>query len=668
MLPLIPDVLAGPILVVDTEGRIQKINRALASILGKQEEEVRGLRLDTVMIPEGEQSRYHELLPKVLSGEVTEPVEMTIRCAKGKLRSILWKYTRIQNEAGEVEGILSTGTDLSEMRILQAQEQALKESEARFSGIVEMASDAIISVDSAQRIVLFNRGASGIFGYTPEEILGSPLSALLPVDARGAHGHQIAGFLESPVPARPMASRGTIRGLRKDGSEFAAEASIVKLTVAGELRATVLLRDVSERARFTANQVMLANLEQALARSLDVNDTLDALVTEILPHMADLCIIDLMNDDAGEVQRVRIHPGPPEGGAPDGDGRLTGGHAPHTRRLFDDLEPHLFPILSRADLADFSIDEVTLPRLADHAPHCAMVAPLVARGRCLGALYLFRLGDGSPRAGQPRIHLPFDEEDLSLLKDIGRRAGMAIENARLYRDAQRAIDARDEVLGIVSHDLGNPLQAIFIGLEALGRSRTGRTEGRPGQDEYYFTAIRRSAEVMAHLIQDLLEIRRMEAGHLELKPVIQNPGPHVAATLDVLLPLAQVKGITIDNRVPMAGLPEVSLDGARIQQVLSNLVGNAIKHTPEGGTITIESDLVDREVHVHVHDTGEGIPPEDLERVFERFWRAERGRARGIGLGLAIARTLVRAHGGRIWATSEEGTGSTFSFSLPLRS
>jgi PAS domain S-box-containing protein len=670
VLQLIPDLLAGPIVVVDAAGSIRQVNRALEKILGKSEDEVRGRPLTEVMLPDTELERHTELWPRVLSGEITEPLETTLRCAEGRVRTIVWQYTRVVNPDGEVEGIVSTGTDVTALRRLEAQEQALRESEARFSGIVEMASDAIISVDSEQRIVMFNQGASQIFGYTPDEILGAPLGALLPADARTEHRGQIDRFLDSPVVSRAMGARRSIRGLRRDGSEFAAEASIVKLTVAGEVRATVLLRDVSDRVRFTTNQTLLANLEQALAASLDLDPTLDALISAVLPHLADVAIVDLLDDDAGVIRRVRFHGPEIDGPAPilaqgeDGEeaGGTFDGVAPTTREVMDTLEPILLPVLTTDAMAGIAVHPERMARLE---PRSAIGVPLIARGRCFGVIYLVRCGPAEPRPGRPFLHLPFDPEDLALAKEIGLRAGMGIDNAKLYRDARRAVDARDEVLGIVSHDLGNPLQAIFIGLEALGRSRPGRTEGRPGQDEYYFTAIRRSAEVMAHLIQDLLEVRRIEAGHLELRPVHQDPVAQVTAALEVLLPLAQVKGIVIRNEIAAGSLPALSMDGARIQQVLSNLIGNAIKHTPEGGTISLRCDTLDRELHFHVEDTGEGIAPKDLERVFDRFWRADRGRVRGIGLGLAIARTLVRAHGGRIWAVSEEGSGSTFSFSLP---
>ncbi len=669
-LKLIPDLLAGPIVVVDAEGSIRQVNHALESILGKSEDELRGRSIPEVMLPECELARYAELWPKVLAGERTEPLEMTIRCAEGRVRTIVWQYTRVLAASGDVEGIVSTGTDVTQLRRLEAQDQALRESEARFAGIVELASDAIISVDADQRIVMFNQGAAQIFGYSPEEILGTSLEDLLPKDARVEHRAQIDRFLSSPVVSRAMGARRGIRGLRRDGSEFAAEASILKIAVAEEVRATVLLRDVSDRVRFTTNQTLLANLEQALAASLDLGHTLDALITKVLPPLGDVGIIDLLDDDAGMIRRVRFH-GPETDGltpvmpqAADGEearGTFDGG-APLTRRVMETFEPVLIPALTSEAMAELAVHP---ERMAHLSPRSAMGVPLMARGHCLGVFYLLRCGPATPKAGRPRLHLPFDPEDLSLARDIGARAGMGIDNARLYRDARRAVDARDEVLGIVSHDLGNPLQAIFIALEALGRSRPARTEGRPGEDEYYFTAIRRSVEVMAHLIQDLLEVRRIEAGHLELKPARQDPGPQVTAALDMLLPLAQVKGIVVRNEIPVGVLPELPMDGARIQQVLSNLIGNAIKHTPEGGSIALRCDVLAREMHFHVEDTGEGIPPQDLERVFDRFWRAERGRVRGIGLGLAIARTLVRAHGGRIWAVSEEGTGSTFSFSLP---
>lgn len=157
----------------------------------------------------------------------------------------------------------------------------------------------------------------------------------------------------------------------------------------------------------------------------------------------------------------------------------------------------------------------------------------------------------------------------------------------------------------------------------------------------------------------------MEEGHLVLEPRRRPLQPLVREALQLIEPLARVKSVELLNHVDGEEPLVVQVDGDRILQVLSNLVGNAVKHTPEGGRVSIRATLHPDRVEISVQDTGPGIPAEHLDQVFDRFWRAEKTGGKGIGLGLAIARGIVRAHGGRAWAESEVGRGSTFRFTLP---
>jgi len=186
-----------------------------------------------------------------------------------------------------------------------------------------------------------------------------------------------------------------------------------------------------------------------------------------------------------------------------------------------------------------------------------------------------------------------------------------------------------------------------------------RTQER-GQQEI----VRRAADRMNRMIQDLLDVKRMEGGTLtmDLKP--ESADVLVNDTIDMLRPLASGSSIVMEPNVA-DGLPQVIADGARIQQVLSNLVGNAVKFTPRQGRITVSADLLETEVRFAVIDTGPGIPPEQVPHIFGRFWQARSSDRRGIGLGLAIAKGIVEAHGGRIWVESQVGVGSTFYFTLP---
>jgi signal transduction histidine kinase len=238
-----------------------------------------------------------------------------------------------------------------------------------------------------------------------------------------------------------------------------------------------------------------------------------------------------------------------------------------------------------------------------------------------------------------------------------------MDNALLYQAARDAVRARDDILAVVSHDLGNPLSAIRIGASLL--LRTVPEEQRTGAWRH-IEGIRHSVEQMERLINDLLEVKRIEAGHLSLNRRRHSPAALATEVVELMQPLAAERAQVLELDVP-ATLPAVTADRERILQVFSNLVGNALKFTPEGGRIRIAAYAPDAggEVVFAVSDTGRGIAPEHIEHVFDRFWQAHRNRREGIGLGLAIVKGIVQAHGGRVWVESAPGTGSTFSFALP---
>jgi signal transduction histidine kinase len=231
---------------------------------------------------------------------------------------------------------------------------------------------------------------------------------------------------------------------------------------------------------------------------------------------------------------------------------------------------------------------------------------------------------------------------------------------QLYGEAQLVIDAREEILRIVAHDLRSPLNTISMA--------TGLLLDMPASEAdraKRLKIIQRSGEAMNRLIQDLLSVTTIEAGRLSIDPRKLDVGDLLHEATEMLEPAAREKSITLVADTPV-GIPAIRGDQGRVLQVFSNLVSNAIKFTPAAGSITLSAELVDGRVQCSVRDTGPGIPPEQLPNVFGKFWQARRGDRRGVGLGLAIARGIVEAHGGTIGVKSEVGRGSVFSFSLPI--
>ena len=230
--------------------------------------------------------------------------------------------------------------------------------------------------------------------------------------------------------------------------------------------------------------------------------------------------------------------------------------------------------------------------------------------------------------------------------------------SRMYHEAEETIDAREQVLKIVSHDLRNPLSAISMTASLLLDVPTP-----PDKQAEHLRRIQRAGERMNRLIQDLLDVAKLEAGRVAIDARSIEVAPLIKEASELLAPLTATKSIRFEATAAER-LPTIAADAGRVLQVISNLVGNAVKFTPVGGRIVLRADAEPGGVRFSVRDTGPGIPQEQLPQIFGRFWQANPADRRGIGLGLTIAKGIVEAHGGQIWVDSPPGDGTTFSFSL----
>ena len=525
--------------------------------------------------------------------------------------------------------------------------------DAVLAGIVTISADAIICVDETQRIIFFNEGAESIFGYAAAEIRGMALETLIPLRFRAMHSEHVKRFGQSPTRARKMGERGQISGLRKNGEEFPADAAISHLDGKHGKIYAVVLRDVTERIRAHESQRFLAEAGEILASALGAEDTLRNVTRLAVPHLADACIVNVYHGGqfhgvaaahvdparALELERRRLEcPIDLEGEHPVSKVIRTGGIV----RIPDDDG-------NRGESPD-------LPDLIDifgTMPAAAIVLPLSARDQLLGVIGLYRQKSG------------YDDNDMFLAQEIARRAALAIDNARLHDLIHVGIRARDDMIGIVSHDLRNPVNAVKM-LTGVMLDRE-RDEPLSSEMVEYATIIRQAAEQMDTLIRDLLDVKRVEAGRLMVDTHPENTEELLSDALRTLAPVAEEKSLKLRLTAPDE-IPPVLADRERIAQALSNLVGNAVKFSPPGSEILVGVAVVDSEVLFSVSDRGQGMTPEQLSHAFDRFWQSSRTDRQGAGLGLAIAKGIVEAHRGRIWAESAPDAGSTFYFTLPVAS
>jgi signal transduction histidine kinase/CheY-like chemotaxis protein len=283
-----------------------------------------------------------------------------------------------------------------------------------------------------------------------------------------------------------------------------------------------------------------------------------------------------------------------------------------------------------------------------------MIVPLVAQGQAVGAITLVSSATGRR----------YSEADLPFVEDLAHRAALAIENARLYREAQEVNRLKDEFLATLSHELRTPLTAVLGWTRLLATGQLDPATSRRAMD-----TIERNAQAQVQLIDDILDVSRIIRGKLRLNVRPVELAPVIEAAADAVRPAAEAKGIrlhvVLDPRTgPVSGDPD------RLQQVVWNLLSNAIKFTPKEGRVQVVLSRADSHLEVAVSDTGQGIESEFLPYVFDRFRQADPTSTRthgGLGLGLAIVRHLVELHGGTVQAESAgDGRGSTFRVTLPL--
>jgi len=441
-------------------------------------------------------------------------------------------------------------------------------------------------------------------------------------------------------------SRGWIWVLAR-GKVFDRDAHGRPLRMAG----TAL--DITSRKQLDDERAFLADVATILSSSLEHQRTLTDVAQLATRSFADYVVVDLV-EELGESRWLKaVGRDPSKAWICDVVMQVPPDRTrPHlTWAAFHTKQPVLIDKVTPEMVASWSQNELDRRALEAMEIGSVLTVPLLAHEKLRGVVALVR----------STASRPYVMDDLRVAETLAERAAVAIESGRLYRAAQQASGARDRVMGIVAHDLRNPLAAILLQASVLRRrgSEPDRRSSQPVE------LIERSARRMSRLIRDLLDMASIEAGtlavecdrvavdHLIADSATAQKGLASAASLEFRLDVAK-------------DLPDVWGDRERLHQVLENLIGNAVKFTKPGGRVTVGASERDSVVLFWVTDTGPGIAVEHLPHVFERFWQARKDRRSGAGLGLAIVKGIVEAHGGRIWVESAAGRGTTVFFTVPL--
>ncbi|MGH7617368.1 MAG: GAF domain-containing sensor histidine kinase, partial [Gemmatimonadaceae bacterium] len=404
-----------------------------------------------------------------------------------------------------------------------------------------------------------------------------------------------------------------------------------------------------------ARMRLINEASRVLASSLDYETTVAAVAKLAVPSFADWCTVDLVVD--GEIKQLAVaHVDPVRARwARDLNAKYPNTLDPATGvpAVIRTGEPMLIAEVTDAMLAAVARDAEHLTMLAGLEIRSSMIVPMTARGRTIGAMMLV-----STRAARR-----YGDVDLSMAMDLGRRAAVAVDNARLYRAALAANEAKTNFLATMSHELRTPLTAIIGYGELLAEGITGPvTEEQRQQLE----RIRISATHLLSLIDDILLYARVEAGSeaVRLEPVVAKGV--VDDAMAFVAPAAAERGLSLKAEPTDAALM-LRTDGGKLRQMLVSLLSNAVKFTTRGD-VSVRAFARDSIVIFEVRDTGIGIDREDLEHVFDPFWQVEQTPTRkigGSGLGLSVTQRLAHLLGGNVTVRSEPFVGSTFSIALP---
>ncbi len=395
----------------------------------------------------------------------------------------------------------------------------------------------------------------------------------------------------------------------------------------------------------------IADVGVKLATAIGRNATLVAVTKLVVPYFADACVIDELRDD-GSLVRVET----PRSEVPRSES------SPLVHRALSTANVLQARVVATGEPIAMRDAGASLPVLAKNEADAEMfrasgivsilVVPLEARGRCMGALTLATAESGRR----------YSESDVAIARAIALRIALAFDDARLHDGFARAVRDRQDALAMVSHDLRAPLSTVLTTTQLLARRAVHERRGT--EDIVAFDLVKRAVFRMARMLDDLLDASSIDAGRLTVRMSPCSLRDVFEDAVTTLKPLAGVRSFIVDATVP-EGDTQLLCDRDRILQVLENLVGNALKFSAEGTNVAMRVDVTSTEVRFAIADAGAGIAPSDLSRLFERYWRASKTDALGHGLGLYISRALVEAHGGRIWAESDVGHGSTFFFTLP---
>jgi PAS domain S-box-containing protein len=656
------------------EGIITSWNDGAERIFGYKPEEAIGHSV-TMLIPPGHLDEEPTILSKLRAGERVDHYE-TVRLHKdGRLINVSLTVSPIRDSTGRIIGASKIARDITE-RVRSRHE--LDETSTRLSLALAAARLGDWSWDANTDVVILSKTAGAIFDISPDsEMTWTELLSLLhPEDAERArlgveHALEVHGDYD--IEYRVMRKGGaTIWVSAKGRGIYADDGEVVGML--GFVQDITSRKSIEESLRAQTDALRTLNeVGQVISAELDLHKTVQAVTdaaTVLTRARFGSFFYNVLNEEGASYMLFTI------AGVP----RHAFESFPMPRAT--DLFGPTFRGAGVVRLANVKED----PRYGKNSPYYGMpeghlpvtsylAVPVVSSsGEVLGGLFF-----GHP---QPDI---FSDRDEQIVVGLASQAAIAMDNARLYdaakkaraeaeqaaaanehlyRQAEESSRLKEEFLATISHELRTPLNAILGWARMLRSGQLSNENAAKALD-----TIERNARAQAQLIDDLLDVSRIVTGKLRMDVRPTDPNSFIDSAVEAVRPAADAKGVRIQKIID-SGAVSVTGDPVRLQQVVWNLLSNAIKFTPRDGRVQITLERVNSHVEIVVSDTGQGIEPDFLPHVFDRFRQADQKTSRqhgGMGLGLAIVRHLVELHGGSVDARSPgEGQGATFTVLLPI--
>jgi PAS domain S-box-containing protein len=635
---------------VAPDGRWLRVNQKLCAILGYSPDELLQLRFQDVTYPPDLQADM-ELANRMLAGEIeTYALEKRYICKNGALIWINLTAALVREDDGAPKYFIAIIEDISERK---ATEQALQESEARFRSMADSAPILLWVAGADAGCTFFNKSWLEFTGRRMAQELGNGWAeGIHPDDAPRVLDDYLTAFAARQpfqIDYRLRRYDGEYRWLLDHGAPRTSPDG----GFAGFIGSCI---DITERKRLEESQSFLAEASAVLTSSLDYASTLSSVARLVVPRMADMCTIDLVDEDGAITRPVHLHANPAQQALFDEIARnyLPGDeiHVSAASTAIRTGKTVFWPVVRT--LAPDEVPEAYWKLVQQLKPCSAIAAPLIVAGRTLGALSLFT--SESERR--------YTEADVSQVEELARRAAVAVDNARLYKEAQDAVRVREAFLSIAAHELKTPLTALLGYTNVLER-RAQREQALSERNQRTLQAIGDQGERLNRLIESLLDLSRIQTGRLSIELQQVDLAALARSVVAEMQP-------TLERHTIEISAPEtltVEGDGLRLEQVLHNLLHNAIKYSPTGGPVEIRLRQENGDALLSVSDQGIGIPQTAQENLFQRFFRAGNVDPRqisGLGIGLFVVSEIVSRHGGAIEVQSQEGVGSTFTVRLPI--